>query len=190
MPLKLSKTNVAPYNYLSIPATKTYAASTAFVIPDTVEVGDYIYKCIAAGTTGASAPTWPETTDATVTDGTVTWRCESLADNPASVSVTVDNSGSPATISSASQTLYLVARDFNYTGITVGMINEEAGMNWQLSANNSTWVESLSPSDMNALSSDQVTTVYAKCVVNNNGTVATGVYSVPDIQTAATENPA
>lgn len=34
----------------------------------------WAYKCIVAGTTGGSEPTWPTTADATVTDGSVVWQ--------------------------------------------------------------------------------------------------------------------
>ena len=192
--LRLSKTNGAAYDYLSIgTASHTYAASTAFTIGQTVTVGDYTYRCTVAGTTAASAPTWPTVTDATVTDGSVTWRCESLASNPTSVSVTLDNTGTPATITSDPVTLYLVARSYNYTGIAMTLVNEQTDRNWQLSADGTTWEESLDSTAlpaMDATSTDQLKTIYARCVVGNAGTVATGIYTVPDIQTTATENPA
>ena len=195
MTLKLAKNNTPPYNYLTVAATTTYAALTAFVIGDVVAPGNgYTYRATAAGTSAASAPTWPTTTDATVTDGTVTWRCESAVDNPAApATVTLDNSGSPATVDSAVVDLYLIARTYNYTGIAMSIANEQAGMDWKLSADaGTTYEDSLDSTDlpaMDATSADQVKAIKVKAVVANNATVATGVYTVPDIQTVSTENP-
>lgn len=54
----------------------TWAATTAIVLGaycvPTV-ANNHFYKCTVAGTSGASAPTWP-TDGSTVTDGTVTWK--------------------------------------------------------------------------------------------------------------------
>lgn len=52
-------------------AATTAVALGAFRVPTAANT--HFYKCTAAGTTAASAPTWP--TDGTiVTDGTVTWK--------------------------------------------------------------------------------------------------------------------
>jgi len=60
--------------------TMIWEASTAysvgdFVYPTADEGGDYIYKCVVAGTSAVSEPTWRELIDADQTDGGVTWRC-------------------------------------------------------------------------------------------------------------------
>jgi hypothetical protein len=43
-----------------------------FVTPTTSNP-NRIYRCTTAGTSGASEPSWPDTDNATVSDGTVTW---------------------------------------------------------------------------------------------------------------------
>lgn len=56
--------------------TTTHAVSTAFTVGRVVRPSTgngYLYQVVVAGTTAASAPTWPTTVGATVTDGTVTW---------------------------------------------------------------------------------------------------------------------
>ncbi len=56
-----------------------WEASTAYglgqkVVPTTLN--GYVYECTVAGTSDSGEPTWPTTIGNTVTDGTVTWRCE------------------------------------------------------------------------------------------------------------------
>ena len=57
-----------------------WAASTAyalgvFVVPGTGLENGFRYECTTAGTSGASAPTWPIVEGATVADNTVVWTC-------------------------------------------------------------------------------------------------------------------
>ncbi|TET17095.1 MAG: phage major capsid protein [Dehalococcoidia bacterium] len=52
-----------------------WAASTAYalddvVVPEAGEENGFLYKCIVAGTSGSSNPTWPTTEGGTVEDGT------------------------------------------------------------------------------------------------------------------------
>ena len=110
--------------------------------------------------------------------------------DPISVSGTVTGAG--GTVDSSTVTLYLVATTWRYTGISLSVVNEQAGIDWKLSLDNVTFADTRTPADMNALSSDQVIPVYAKAVLTNDGSgsqPATGIYTTPDIQITATEQP-
>ena len=56
----------------------TWAGTTAYALGDVVINTTHAYVVTAAGTSAASAPTWP-TNGSTVTDGTVTWKDIGLA---------------------------------------------------------------------------------------------------------------
>lgn len=107
--------------------------------------------------------------------------------DPVATSATLTNAG--GTTNSSTVTAYLIATTYRYTGITVTVSGEQAGIDWQLSLDNSEWSNSVAPSDMNALSADVATPIYARAVMNNNGTVNTGVYSAPNITWSSTEEP-
>ncbi|MDG4595480.1 MAG: hypothetical protein P9F75_07270 [Candidatus Contendobacter sp.] len=70
-----------------------WAATTAYAVGDRVKkvsTPTHIHVCTVAGTSAGSEPTWPTTIDATVTDGTVTWRTETLITLVADTDYTVD----------------------------------------------------------------------------------------------------
>lgn len=55
-----------------------WAASTAYTVGQIVRPttgNGYVYRCVVAGTSAASEPTWPTTPYQTVADGGVTWAC-------------------------------------------------------------------------------------------------------------------
>lgn len=84
---------------------------------------------------------------------------------------------------------YLVAETYRYTDIIVQPINDEPGIDWQVSLDNSDWYDSVAPADMDALSADIATPIWLRAVVANDGSIGTGIYSVPDIEIAYIENP-
>jgi hypothetical protein len=51
----------------------TAEAAGAVIAPASGNTGLYSYQCTTPGTTGSTAPTWPQALGDTVTDGTVTW---------------------------------------------------------------------------------------------------------------------
>jgi hypothetical protein len=54
----------------------TWAASAAYAVGAVVRPASspvLLYRCSAAGTSGATAPAWPQSPGLTVTDGSVTW---------------------------------------------------------------------------------------------------------------------
>lgn len=73
-----------PFTHDSWQASHSYSEDD-YIIP--TSPNGYYYRCITAGTSGSSEPSWPTTLNDTVSDGTVTWRCESS--NPVNYPATV-----------------------------------------------------------------------------------------------------
>jgi hypothetical protein len=117
--------------------------------------------------------------------------------DPVSVSLTLDGSSTPATVTeSPSTSLYVWANDDttnidNYSDIDVTISGSDTGITWELSANGSTgWASTIALSDLDVSSTHAATQIYARATALNDGSVATANYTTADIQITATENPA
>ena len=100
----------------------------------------------------------------------------------------LDGSGGTVTATSE-QPVHLVATDWRYSGISIGFINEHTGIDWQISADGVSYGESIAPADMDALTADQTVQIYIRAIFQNDGSVDTGLYTAPDAQITAVENP-
>lgn len=83
-----------------------WAATTAFKLGQIVRLptsNNYLYKCVVAGTTGGSQPTWPTVPGETVTDSGVTWLCIGTSATPVSAA---NPSWSSATITATGAVIY------------------------------------------------------------------------------------
>ncbi|HSF40311.1 MAG TPA: phage head-tail connector protein [Thermoanaerobaculia bacterium] len=87
----------------STEANLTFTYHAGYVLPD--EIADwsattskaawarssspslFLFECTTAGTTGASEPSWPDETGATVVDGSVAWTARDAAELPLEVSI-------------------------------------------------------------------------------------------------------
>ncbi len=70
---------ICQLDYAYTPSIGTRVSSTAYTVGTLVRpatVNGYVYKCTTAGTTAATAPTFPTVPGNTVTDGTVVWTCQ------------------------------------------------------------------------------------------------------------------
>ena len=91
---------------------------------------------------------------------------ESTGLNPITTQVTLDNTGGikPSDVIS----VFLIATQFNYTGIAVAPVSEQTGINWRVSLDNLVWSESVNPTAMDALLEDKNIPIFFGAVVNNN----------------------
>jgi len=124
-------------------------------------------------------------------NNTVTYDYYSDGDNtdPITALATLDGTGGTV-IAATSDPVYLVATAFNYTTISISFTGEEAGINWEVSTDNATWLETITPADMDALATDQTLLIYMRATVINDGSLTTGIYTAPKVKTIALEKPA
>lgn len=114
----------------------------------------------------------------------------STGDNtdPITLAVTLTNVG--GTLDTNVVDAKLLATTFKYTGISITTETEDTGIDWKISINGGTdYLDTVSPSDLNALVSDAASDIKFKAVVNNNNTVTTGIYTTCKVKITATENP-
>lgn len=82
----------------SLTAT-AWTASKAYTVGESVNpavANSYVYVCQTAGTSGATAPTWPTTEGATVTDGSAVWTTVKINHTPSAKEIMgVANDGTP-----------------------------------------------------------------------------------------------
>jgi hypothetical protein len=117
--------------------------------------------------------------------------------DPVSVSLTLNGSGTPATVSATPATDIFVWADDdtgsidNYSGVAVGITGADTGITWELSLDGSTnWGASINLADLDVSVSHQAVQIYARATALNDGSVATANYTTADIEVSATENPA
>lgn len=105
-------------------------------------------------------------------------------------SVNLDDSGTPTTEESTVINFEILASTYNYTGLGLTLVNEETGINYQLSITSAVagFAESVVPVDMDATGGDVRQDVWIKAIVANDGTVSSGDHAVPDIRLTGTEN--
>jgi len=119
--------------------------------------------------------------------------------DPVSMSVTLDDSSSPATIDSDVVNAELLATTYSYTGIALSIVSEESGVDFKLSLDNTNWHDALTSGtvddavageigNMDASGTDQRTDIYIKTVNDNDGGVSAGQHTAADIRLTATEN--
>ena len=131
-------------------------------------------------------------------DNTATPDAYSLGDgsDPIVVGLLLDGTSIPATVTASPATaLYVWANDNtgligSYSAITVEITGSDAGITWELSADQNTWTASIELSNMDVSASHQAVQIYARAVAVNDGSVVTDNYVAAKVKITATENPA
>jgi len=115
---------------------------------------------------------------------------------PITVTLTLDGTGTPASITGATVSPVYVWADntggdiATYSDIALGLSGSNAGVTWELSANGSTgWGATLALSNLNVASGYQTTQVYVRASALNDGSVLTGNYTATKVTLSGTSNP-
>jgi len=106
--------------------------------------------------------------------------------NPLSITITLDGSGGYK--DSSTVEAYLVATEFKYTGIEVTVINDDSSRDWKISLDGVDFYDTVNPSDMDARTEDQITTLYFRTRVLNDGSLSAQEFTTPDVKITATES--
>lgn len=99
------------------------ATSTAYTYGQIVRPATgngFVYRCVVAGTSGGTAPTWPTVVGTTVTDGSVTWV---NAGESVSVFSSASASWTSSTISASYAVLYDAQTGVSTTEPLIAVIN-------------------------------------------------------------------
>lgn len=85
----------------------------------------------------------------------------------------------------------ITGHDDNPSGPLVEIISEETGVNWELSADGVSWtgLNALTLADQDVSAGDTSVRIYARCNVNNDGSVAVDNYVAAQFRTKCKQNP-
>lgn len=118
-------------------------------------------------------------------------------DDPVPNTVTLDDSSTPATEETNILNLEIRATDYLYEAIALSIENEEAGINYELSLDNTNWFDALTSGaggldigeipDMDATTINKTQDVYVKAIVANDGSVTAGTKTTPKLRLIGTE---
>ena len=115
--------------------------------------------------------------------------------DPISVSLLLDGTGDPASITGSPATdLFVWADDDtgnigSYSDVTASISGSDPGITWELSLDNATWAATIEVGTLDVSASYHTMQIYARASALNNGTVLTANYTTADVVVAATENP-
>lgn len=91
-----------------VDALPNRVGNTAYNVGDVVEPangGGYVYQCITAGTTAATAPSWLKTANSNTADGTVVWRCKGKRYNPSDIKLALSQADLNSAVGGAALSL-------------------------------------------------------------------------------------